>query len=441
MKKKKIKSVKTQSLSRSFSLASAGFQIGLRAAGNALGNIFSEDAMKEVKKKALFLSQMKILTEELGKLKGSLMKVGQLLSMYGEHFFSPEVNQVLKTLQTDSPSVEWPEIERILKKELGKQLPSLKIDPEPIGAASLGQVHRAEIKKTGQQIVLKVQYPGVAKAIESDIKSLKKILSLTEWLPNIPATEDLFIEIKEMLVRELDYTKEGKSLELFRERLSKYPQFVVPTHFPDFSTEHVIAMSYEQGDPINENTLSKLSSLQKNLLAQQILDLYFHELFVWRSVQTDPHFGNYRIRLASPPQLVLYDFGAIRDISKIFLQNYKQLLLGLILKNRTEFENAAKQMKILEDGDPQDLKDLFFNLCSAIVEPFAVDGDYDWKNNDLPQRVAKLSWQLIKSFPLRSPPREVVFLDRKMAGVFTLMSTLEAKFNSRKVILSYLQKQ
>lgn len=439
-KKKQIKNLRTSSVSRSFSLASLGLRAGAKAAGHAVGNLFSGEASKNLRKKVHLLDQAVLLTKELGQLKGSLMKAGQMLSVYGEHFLPAEVNQVLKTLQSDSDPVEWEEMRKVLLRQLGKEkMAQLQIEQESLAAASLGQVHRAKILKTGEEIVLKIQYPGVDKAIDGDIKTLRRLLSVTDWLPKIPATDDLFAEVKSMLRHELDYEREREMLSFFREKLKNDERFILPKPIPDYSSKRVLAMSLESGSAVDSEAVATLSQARRNKLAISALDLYFQELFLWKKVQTDPHFGNYRVRIdKDADKLLLFDYGAVREVSDEFIRKYRAMLRGIFYSDRSAFERGAAAMGILEEGDPQALKDLFYELCAAIVEPFAGDGPYDWKRNDLPKRVSKITWEIFKKYPLRTPPKEVVFLDRKMAGMFTFMAVLGANFNAREILKPYL---
>lgn len=439
MAKKELKSIQSGTFLRGFSLAKMGLRAGTKAASYAIGNIFSEES--SVRKTAQWMEQAAILTQELGNLKGTVMKAGQMLSVYGEHFLPKEVNQILKTLQSDSRSLEWAEIRKQIVKHLGKEkMAELEIEPEAYAAASMGQVHRADIKASGEKIVIKVQYPGVDKAIDSDLKALRRILSLSQWLPKIPATDELFAEVKFMLKHELDYDREKSMLDFFREKLKDDRRFVIPRVFEHFSSKRLLAMSFEEGVAVDSEAVLGLSQDRRNALGVALLDLYFKELFVWRKIQTDPHFGNYRVRLGkTQDQLVLLDYGAVREIDQEFLMKYRAMLSALFFGSRPKFEKAAAKMGILAEDDPQELKDLFYDLCATIVEPFADDSNFDWKKNELPARVSKITWEIFKKFPLRAPPREVVFLDRKMAGVFTFLAVLGAKINAREVLRPHME--
>jgi len=441
-KKKEIKNLRTGTFARGFSLAKLGLQASAKAAGNAVGNLMASEAAQTIRNKAHVLEQVALLTKEFGQLKGSLMKAGQMLSVYGEHFLPPEANLILKTLQSDSPPVEWDEMRKVLNRQLGKErMNELEIDPVAIGAASLGQVHRATIKATGEEIVLKIQYPGVDKAIDGDIKALKKLFAITEWLPKVPATEGIFEEVKIMLKQELDYERELEQLSYFHETLSGDARYVVPRPYRAYCTRRVLAMSYEEGVPVDSEAVLSLSQERRNAISEAALELYFKELFVYRKIQTDPHFGNYRVRLKGKgkDQLLLFDYGAVRELTAPFMARYKVMLGGLYWDKRELFDRGAYDLGVMEESDPEELKELFFQLCAAIVEPFAEEAPYDWKQNDLPKRVSRLTWDIVKRFPMRAPPREVVFLDRKMAGMFTFMSVLGAQVNARRLLLPYMK--
>ena len=136
-------------------------------AGHMTSTLFSSKETKVEKRKKVLSEQAHYLVAELGKLKGSVVKIGQVMALYGEHFLPPEVTEALHTLEENTHALDWPIIHEILIEELGQsRVDTLDIEQEPIGTASLGQVHKAVIKETGEVICLKVQYPGVAQAID-----------------------------------------------------------------------------------------------------------------------------------------------------------------------------------------------------------------------------------------------------------------------------------
>jgi predicted unusual protein kinase regulating ubiquinone biosynthesis (AarF/ABC1/UbiB family) len=448
--KKRLNSIKSGTLSRGFALAKLSVTAGARAASYALESALGGEDNKADRLKAHLTSQASALARELGQLKGSLMKAGQLLSTYGEYFLPPEVNALLKTLQNQSPPLEWKEIERVLVRQLGKEkLALLEIDPEPIASASLGQVHRARKRGDSRWLAMKIQYPGVDRAIDSDLKVLRSMLSMSKLLPGGPRYDSLFKEVREMLHREVDYTKEFENTVFFRNALASDYRYVVPEPVQEFSTSRIMTTALQEGVGLGSDEVRALPQEERNALAEAALELYLRELFEWGMVQTDPHFGNYQVQwMEDPatgkrtPRLVLFDFGAVRKLSRSFLDAYQGMVRGAYLRDPVLLEKAALQLGFLEKDDPQELREDFINLCYLITEPFEQrpSGDpYDWGKSDLPQRVAKQGSKIVLGFKMRVPPREIVFLDRKMGGIFIILSSLNARINGREILAKFLE--
>ncbi|MBC7419368.1 MAG: AarF/ABC1/UbiB kinase family protein [Bdellovibrio sp.] len=430
-KKKELKSIKSSLMSRSFSIAKLGLGAGLKYAGSKITNTSLDSFLN---------SQAVTFAKELGELKGSLMKAGQMLSMYGEYFFPPQANQILKSLQSDSPSIEWKTMHTYLKKYLSRDLlAELEIDPVSIGSASMGQVHKARVKATGEIVAIKIQYPDLEKAIDSDISALKKLLKLTKLIPAGLDLSAVFEEVKSMLRQELDYENEARLTMMYRDLIKDDPRYVVPKVFLRYSNRQVLTTEYLEGLKADHPLVQSLSQKRRDQLSESFLDLYFKEIFQWNLIQTDPHLGNYKIQIDSlgDDRLVLLDFGACREFSTEFMHNYRRMIKGSILRDRKMFMAAAKELGFIIEGDKADYIKAFEDFCYETVEPFTVDGTYHWKDSDLPGRVVKKAIQF-KNFDLRSPPREILFLDRKTGGVFIFLSVMKADINSRKVIDPYL---
>lgn len=441
---KKLSQIKSSVFSRSLSLAKLGLGAGIKYASTKITNSSIDDFIN---------SQALHLTKEFGELKGSLMKAGQMLSMYGEHFLPPEANKALKTLQTDSPPIEWSVMKKHLEDYLDSSLINeLDINPDSIGSASMGQVHIAVIKSTGEKLALKIQYPDVDKAIDSDVAALKKILSISKILPKGIDLTNVFEEIKTMLRQELDYTLEAKQTYMYRELVGQDPRFIVPKVFERYSNSKVLATEYIEGLKADHNLVQTLSQERRNKLSESFIDLYFKEIFEWNFVQTDPHLGNYKIQIDSlgHDRLVLLDFGATKKFDSQFINYYKKMIKASIVHDEPLFMEGARGLGFIIDGDQADYIAAFKTFCYETVEPFwspddarnnqqkiAVDGTYHWKANDLPNRVVKKAIQF-KNFDLRSPPQDILFLDRKTGGVFIFLSVLGAHINARKIIDPYL---
>lgn len=434
-----LKKIKSSLFQRTMSLTQMTLKIGGSVANHTLQNVFSHPSVKESKWASLLLSQSKMISEELGQLKGSLMKAGQMLSMYGEHFLPPEANEFLKSLQSDSHTLVWSEIEKQLKKYLSPELlQELEIEKTALASASMGQVHRAVIKATGEQIVLKIQYPDVEKAIENDLRSIKLILSVLNLLPKDLNVTPLFAEIKELLLQETDYRQEALLTVEYAERLKHDTRFIVPKIYQRYCADKIIASSYEEGVRIDSTEVASLSLDRRNKIAENFLDLYFLEIFNWSTVQTDPHFGNYKIRLneSGLDQIILLDFGATKIYDKTFMTDYKTMMMGALDGDAELFYRSAIDLGFLFKEDSLELKKFFHEFCRETMEPFMVES-YDWGQTDLPDRLSKKGFEIAKRFSWRSPPPQFLFLNRKTAGVFIVLTVLKSKFNARSILLRH----
>jgi predicted unusual protein kinase regulating ubiquinone biosynthesis (AarF/ABC1/UbiB family) len=446
-----ISKIKSSIFERTLSVAKIGLNAGMKYASQRATGKMQGDKYDQ-----FMTSQAKYITSELGQLKGSLMKAGQMLSMYGEYFFPPEANRFLKLLQTDSPPLEYVAIHKCLEKYLSAELlDELEIETECIGSASMGQVHRAIVKSTGEKIALKIQYPDVDLAIDSDIKSLKTLLNVSKILPSGLNLDPVMQEIKTMLHQELDYTTEALFTKKYYEKLYSDSEFakkyVVPKVIDRYSNQKILATEYIEGFKADHPLIQTLSQKRRNQLAINFLDLYQKEIYEWNLIQTDPHLGNYKIQIdpMGNDRLVLLDFGATRELDTEFIQSYRRMIMGSVTGDINILHTACRELGFIKDGDSAEYLQAFTDFCFETVEPFwapddirntsnkvDADGFYHWKDTDLPARVVKRAMQF-KNFDLRTPPKEILFLDRKTGGVFIFLSVLKAHINARKVIEPY----
>lgn len=455
---KSVSRIKTGSFERRLSLTRAGLYAGTRMASHMATNWFSNKEKREKKHRAMLSSQARFLVDELGQLKGSVVKIGQVMALYGEHFLPEEVTEALHTLEDQTTSLEWPAIERVLKEELGPdRLAQLEVDPEPIGAASLGQVHRAVRHSDGLELVLKVQYPGVADAVDSDLNSVAQLLKIARLVSFGPEFNDWLEEVREMMHREVDYRLEARTTEKFRTMLAEDPRFIVPRVLQEYSTAHVIASTYEHGHSVSSGPVRELPLARRSALGEAALELFFRELFVWGEIQTDPNFGNYRIRIAGEEgndpgydRIVLLDFGAVQSYSDEFLDPVRQMIQASYENDLEMVIEGGVQLRFMSQEWPEDVLETFGSVCMSVLEPLSHDpsqwpdyavnahGQYRWKQSDLPSRVARQAARSAISRYFRVPPKEFVFLNRKLIGVYTFIAVLYSEFNGEPLLRKYL---
>ncbi len=455
--KPSISSLKTGSLERSVALTKLGVGAGAKIFAHSIANIFRGEVDRNEADRDFYRRQAQILADELGKLKGSVMKAGQMLSLYGQYFLPEEAVTVLSSLQDDTPPVSWKVVQPVLERALGRsRLRELEVDEQPMAAASLGQVHRARRKSDGRELCVKIQYPGVADAIESDIRTLSRLLIMTRLSPRGLDITPVFNEVREMLHREVDYQSERRFTETFRERLADDDRFVVPEVIADYSSDQVLTTTFELGEHVRQPVVQGLSQVRRNALGGAFLQLFLREFFDWGMVQSDPHFGNYRIRPGDggePDRIVLLDFGATRVFGRGFVENYADIVGGALQRDAAQIMRGARAIGLMHQGIPDAVGGAFARLCEMVVEPFSTRndprvpaklwtpaGDYDWGGSDLPMRAGKLAAGNALSVHFRVPPREIVFLHRRLAGVFIMLATLRCQLSERDTLLQALER-
>lgn len=447
--------LKTKPLERNIALTKLGLGAGTKIVAHSLINIFRGENERSEANRDFYKHQAQILADELGQLKGSVMKAGQMLSLYGQYFLPPEAVTVLSQLQDNTPAVAWRVVAPVLERALGKaRLRELEIEQTPIAAASLGQAHKAVRRKDGLNLCVKIQYPGVADAIESDIKTLSRMLLMTRLAPKGLDLDPVFNEVREMLYREVDYHAEREFTEDFQRRLAGDTRFVVPRVLPEYSSDQVLTTTFEAGCHVRDAAVQSLPQARRNRLALAFLELFLMEFFQWGMVQSDPHFGNYRIRLneRDGDQIVLLDFGATRIFGRGFIDGYADIVRGALQGDHDGLYRGAQAIGLMKEGFPQGVLEAFARMCELIVEPFNAaaaartpphllnaKGEYLWGISDLPLRASSVAARNALSVHFRVPPREIVFLHRRLAGVFIMLAALAAELDARELLLRYLK--
>ncbi|OEY94697.1 ABC transporter [Acinetobacter proteolyticus] len=452
----KLKNLKTSSVDRRLSIAKASLLAGTRWATASATSLFSSEEEKEKKRKKAMAEQAHYLVSEIGKLKGSIVKIGQMMALYGEHFLPEEITQALNTLNNQTVALAWPAIKTHLQDQLGSKLDELTIDHEPIGTASLAQVHRATRKSDGLELVLKIQYPGVAEAIDSDMNLFKNMLKLTRMVPQTREFDQWFDEVREMMHREVDYGIEAATTRRFAERLKDDQRYVVPEIIEEFCAEKVLCMTFERGVPVNSPVMLSLPQERRNQLGEASLEIAVRELFEWGEMQTDPNFGNYLVRLGNgddvKDKIVLLDFGAIRQFDNNLLTVARNLIHAGYDHDKDAMVKAMTGYEFF-DAMPESVKPGMADVFLIATEAFSCPSNnpdmpdgimdnqnrYDWKKSQLHNRVMQQAGQSMASRYFSVPPKEFMFISRKFIGAYTFMTVIDAKTNVRKMIPQFAE--
>jgi aarF domain-containing kinase len=403
--------------------------IGKEEVSHRLGNLINgSDQLRKLQHQ---LNQTQELVKTLTQLRGAAQKVGQLLSIQAEDILPPEIVAVLETMQDQSPPMDFASVQTILSEQLKEQKSKLEhLTPTPVAAASIGQVHRAVVE--GNSVAVKVQFPGIAESIDSDLQilsgALKTLLTLSQRSIDVSS---VFQELAQVLHQEADYEQEKLHLHHMRELFSKHPQYIIPKVYDSLSTQKVLTMSFEEGFKIRDWLATNPSQEDRNFYGQLILDLYGIEFFANGLVQTDPNFANFLIR-PQTRSLVLLDFGAVRAYSDEFRKSYIELLKVIRSSSNETVIEKSLEMKFLNPKESLETKNAFVDMLRASVEPFDDKRQpFRFSDKDYSESVRKLTIDFTRGVRFSPPPQELLFLHRKLGGVFQLLKTLKSELDLR----------
>lgn len=381
-----------------------------------------EDEKEKLKSKIIIA---KDVVKTLKELKGASMKVGQLLSLDLGDYLPPEVAKILEELHEKSTFLPYEKIKPILQQELGDKFFRLKdITTSPIAAASIGQVHKAKLD--GRDIIIKVQYPGVKESIPSDLRVLELILKQMSFILGKSETDlkPFLNEIADTLLKEVDYNHELRMHQKYQHSF-KDSVFIIPDVYPDFSTSKVLVQEFISGVNFSQWQEKNPSEELKRIFAENLIKLYLDEIFTHKLVQTDPNPGNFLITPEN--KMALIDFGAVKEYSQDFVNSYKKILEAAHSKNKEKLLQESFEREFIDPREDDEVKDIYCELMDHLIDPFRRDDFFDFTDPVFFERSRTLSWEMSRKGKYSPPPRDLIFLHRKLAGVFIFIKKLNVK--------------
>ncbi|MGB5224297.1 MAG: AarF/ABC1/UbiB kinase family protein [Arenicellales bacterium] len=375
------------------------------------------------------------LANRLSEMRGAAMKVGQLLSMESNDLLPPQLTEILARLRQDAHAMPIGQVDAVLTKAWGESWQDRfsRFVFTPLAAASIGQVHEA-MTVDGHHLAIKIQYPGIRQSIDSDVDNVAGLLSLFNMVP-AETLKPLLQEAKIQLHAEADYLAEAQHLEAFAEHLAGDDGFIVPRVHGELTTVDVLAMEYMAGEPIEK--IAGQSQRQRDCLATRLLGLSLRELFSWGLVQTDPNYANFLYQ-QNQDRIVLLDFGAARCYNQQRRDALGRLMLAGMQDDMVMLKQAAVEVGYLGDSDSPAYVDAIIQLLRMATEPARVAGGFDFTTNDLSQRMSQLLFKLRMENRLwRMPPPDILFLHRKLGGMYMLCAKIQARVDVGKLVEQY----
>lgn len=424
---KSIDRIPTSKLQRASKIVSTGAKVGVNYI-----KYYGERLRKseEIAKDNLNKNNADDIYGGLKQLKGSALKVAQMLSM--EKNILPQAYvEKFSLAQFSVPPLSSPLVVKTFKKYFGKAPDVIfdEFDTNSVNAASIGQVHRA--KKNGKDLAVKIQYPGVADSIKSDL-SLVKPIAIKMFNIKGKDSDKYFKEVEDKLTEETDYSLEIKQSQEIAKACAHIPNILFPTYYKEYSSNRILTMDYMQGQHLSEFAKHNTDQEKSNRLGQALWDFYMHQIHNLKKVHADPHPGNFLINENS--QLVALDFGCMKAIPDEFYSPYFELANSNVINNPSLFSKKLYELEILTPNDTKEetifFTAMFHELLSVFTLPFQQDV-FDFSDSEFFGKIGDLAERYSKNTELRKfnsnrGSKHFIYMNRTFFGLYNLMFDLKA---------------
>jgi predicted unusual protein kinase regulating ubiquinone biosynthesis (AarF/ABC1/UbiB family) len=368
--------------------------------------------------------------EGLSELKGSALKMAQMLSM-DDGVLPKEYVEKFSLAQFNVPPLSGPLAKKAFRRSLGISPDSAftKFNTESSYAASIGQVHEAWIND--RKYAVKIQYPGVAESVLSDLGMVKPI-ALRMFNLKADEVEDYFEEVQSKLLEETDYKQEAKNLMEVRDTAERIPNVIIPSIHGEYSGNTVLTMEWVEGDHLSEFAAREMSIESRNLIAQSLWDFYLFHIHAHRKVHADPHPGNFKV--TKDNKLAVLDFGCMKEIPEDFYKSFFKLAESKYIEDDQLFLETLKELDLINendsDADIELLKSTFREMLLIINQPFQ-HKEFDFSDPTYYKKLLYLGSQMkdnkaLKKLKGKRGSRHFVYVNRTLIGLLGLMNSLNA---------------
>ncbi len=407
-------------------MGSLAAQVAGTAVARRIGSTFKSEAEREAALRDGLVDSAQKVVRTMGEMKGAAMKLGQMLSVAPDAL-PREFLEELRTLQKDSPAMPYEMVAAEIEKGLSRPLIDVfrYFDPKPLGAASIGQVHRARLFD-GREVAVKVQYPGIAATLDSDIKNLASMIQLGRVVADKAHLDAVIEELRKGILEEADYLHEADNLRRYGAVLREHPQIVVPEVIDEASSRSVLTMSFIEGTKL-DLALDAMSEADKNRTAFEFSSTIVWMFHMKQVIHADPHPGNYL--LTPEGKYAFLDFGCVRAYDAAFTDGFLEVLVAKWQHDKARLRRIHDQLGFQAMGGSAGLSaDQLHELTEIALSPFLYDREFDWGDWQ-PQKPMQ---QFIKSnlgvLRYAAPPK-AIFYFRVCAGIWGFMQRCRAKGN------------
>uniref|UniRef100_A0A8D0BBT7 Coenzyme Q8B n=1 Tax=Salvator merianae TaxID=96440 RepID=A0A8D0BBT7_SALMN len=366
----------------------------------------------------------------LCKMRGAALKIGQMLSIQDNSFISPQLQKIFERVRQGADFMPPSQMMGVLVEELGADWRGkvAVFEERPFAAASMGQVHLG-VLKDGTEVAMKIQYPGIAQSIQSDVDNLLSLLKMSVALPEGLFADNTLQVLQKELEWECDYQREASCAKKFRHLLAGDSFFEVPEVVDELSTKRVLSMELAGGLPLDQ--CRTLDQELRNEICSHILRLCLRELFEFRFMQTDPNWSNFYYD-AKRHKIALLDFGASREFSKEFTDHYIEVVRAAADGDRAKVLQKSKDLRFLTGFETKVFEEAHVDAVMILGEAFSTPGPFDFSTQSTTRCIQDLIPVMLKH-RLSPPPEESYSLHRKMAGSFLICARLGAAIPCREM--------
>ncbi|XP_071869990.1 ubiquinone biosynthesis protein COQ8, mitochondrial isoform X1 [Bombus fervidus] len=380
---------------------------------------------------SLFLTKANAerIVSTLCKVRGAALKIGQILSIQDETIINPEIQKVFERVRQSADFMPKWQVEKVLATEFGHDWKNklATFEDRPFAAASIGQVHHGTLLN-GQDVAIKIQYPGVAMGIQSDVENLVGIMKVWNIFPKGMFIDNLVEVAKRELAWEVDYVREAECTRRYKQLIEPYLDYYVPAVVDELSTNQIFTTEMVEGIPVDKCTSMDMETREH--ICKLIMSLCLKELFVFRYMQTDPNWSNFFYN-TNTRQLILLDFGACRGYEKSFMDKYIEIIYAASEGDRNKILNLSREMGFLTGYESKLMEEAHVDAVMVLGQVFDKNSKYyDFGGQDVTKRIQSLV-PTILDHRLCPPPEEIYSLHRKLSGVFLLCAKLQVKINCR----------